>query len=59
MPGKNATKLIGWHSADPGLKAWIDAEAARRGITRRELLDEALAAYQETTAGNGETGEPS
>jgi hypothetical protein len=47
MPGKNATPLIGWHSTDPTLKPWISAEAERRGITVRELLDEALAAYRE------------
>ena len=46
MTGKNATPLIGWHSTDPTLKPWIVAEAERRGITVRELLDEALAEYR-------------
>ena len=46
MTGKNATPLIGWHSADPALKPWVKAEAARRGITERELLDEALSEYR-------------
>ena len=46
MPGQNATPLIGWHSADPTLKLWIQDEAAQRGITVRELLDEALAEYR-------------
>jgi len=45
MTGKNATPLIGWHSADPDLKPRLAAEAARRGITLRELLDEMAAAY--------------
>jgi hypothetical protein len=47
VTGRNATPLIGWHSADPTLKPWIQEEAERRGITVRELLDEALAAYRE------------
>ena len=59
MSGQNATPLIGWHSADPTLKPWVQDEAQRRGLTIRELLDEVLAAYRETIAGNGETGEPS
>ena len=50
MTGRNATPLIGWHSADPTLKPWIAAEAERRGITVRELLDEALAAYRAAQA---------
>jgi hypothetical protein len=46
MTGKNATPLIGWHSVDPSLKPWVLAEVERRGITVRELLDEALAEYR-------------
>lgn len=52
MTGKNKTPLIGWHSADPTLKPWIDAEIERRTeaegrpVTLREVLDEALAAYR-------------
>jgi hypothetical protein len=46
VTGKNATPLIGWHSVDPSLKPWVLAEAGRRGITVRELLDEALAEYR-------------
>jgi hypothetical protein len=58
MTGKNATPLIGWHSADPTAKPWVKAEAGRRGITERELLDEALAKFRadcETTQTTGET----
>ena len=48
MTGKNSTPLIGWHSKDPTLKPWLEAEAGRRGMgTMRELLDEALAQYRE------------
>lgn len=46
MTGKNATPLIGWHSVDPSLKPWVLEEVERRGITVRELLDEALAEYR-------------
>jgi hypothetical protein len=53
MTGKNATPLIGWHSTDPTLKPWIAAEAERRGITVRELLDEVLAAYRKITETTG------
>lgn len=47
---RNKTPLIGWHSADPTLKPFVDAEAARRGITVRELLDEALRDYRANLA---------
>lgn len=47
MANRHKNPLIGWNSADPTLKPWVEAEAARRGITRRELLDEALAEYRE------------
>lgn len=47
MANRHKNPLIGWNSADPTLKPWLEAEAARRGITRRELLDEALAGYRE------------
>ena len=48
MTDKNSTPLIGWHSKDPTLKPWLEAEAGRRGRgTMRELLDEALAQYRE------------
>jgi hypothetical protein len=46
MTGKNKTPLIGWHSADPTLKPWVEAEAQRRGVPAREVLDEALSEYR-------------
>ena len=47
MVGKNATPLIGWHSADPTLKPWLEVERERRGMeSLRELLDEALSEYR-------------
>lgn len=48
MVGKNATPLIGWHSADETLKPWLEAEQKRRGMgTMRELLDEMASEYRE------------
>lgn len=56
MPGQNATPLIGWHSADPTLKPWLEAEWQRRGMgSMRELLDEMAAEYR---ARRAEAGEP-
>jgi hypothetical protein len=47
MPqGVHKTPTIGWHSADPSLKPWVQDEAERRGITIRELLDEVVGAYR-------------
>jgi len=46
MPNQHKTPGISWHSADPDLKPWIDAEAERRGTTRTEILDEALFKYR-------------
>ena len=47
MPNQHKNPTIGWNSADSTLKPWIEAEAERRGITRRELLDEMAAEYRE------------
>jgi hypothetical protein len=46
MPNKHKNPMIAWHSADPAAKPWVKAEAKRRGITERELLDEALIEYR-------------
>jgi hypothetical protein len=45
LPGKNKTRLVGWHPSDPELVAWLDAEIERRGGGRgaqSAILDEAL-----------------
>jgi hypothetical protein len=49
MPrGVHRTPGISWHSADPTLKPWLEAEFKRRGMeTMRELLDEMAAEYRE------------
>jgi hypothetical protein len=44
---RNKTPLIGWHSEDPTLKPWIEAQAAREGQTVREFLDGVLGAERE------------
>jgi hypothetical protein len=55
MPNQHKTKMIGWHSADPTAKPWVEAEAERRGVPAREILDEALSEYRR----KHEAGEPS
>jgi hypothetical protein len=50
VPNKHKTATIGWNPGDPTLKPWIEAEAGRRGITRKALLDEALSMYREQSA---------
>jgi hypothetical protein len=47
MPNQHKTPLIGWNPSDPTLKPWIESEASRRGITRKEVLDEMAAEYRE------------
>jgi hypothetical protein len=45
--GRDVQRMIVWHSRDPTLKPRIHAEAQRRGITVRELLDEMAGEYFE------------
>jgi hypothetical protein len=40
--GRNRNPLIGFHSQDPTLKPWIEAEAAREGKNVRQFLDDLL-----------------
>jgi hypothetical protein len=54
MPNKHKNPTIVWHSADPTLKPWIEQEAARLGITQRQLLDEALAEFRARRAQSGD-----
>jgi len=46
MPNAHKNPSINWHSDDPTAKPWVTAEAGRRGITEKALLDEALAEYR-------------
>ncbi len=57
MPNKHKTPLLGWH-APAELAAWARAEAQRRGVPLKVVLDEALAEYRERrdTRGGGEGG---
>lgn len=50
MPGKNKYPLIGAHLEDADLVAWVRNEATRRGITIKDILTEALAAYRASIA---------
>ena len=38
--GWHRTDPISWHSADPAAKPWVAAEAERRGVPKRAILDE-------------------
>ena len=46
MPNQHKTALLAWHSRDPTLKLWVQTHAQRRGMTVRQLLDEALQEYR-------------
>lgn len=46
MPNQHKTPMLGWHPPAE-LSAWVKAEAKRRGVPYRVLLDEALAQYRE------------
>jgi hypothetical protein len=46
MPNQHKNPGISWHSDDPTLKPWIKAEADRRGLTDKALLDEMAAEYR-------------
>ncbi len=50
MPGQHKTKLLGWHPSSAEDAAWVRAEAARRGVKLRELLDQMLAEFRARTA---------
>lgn len=50
MGGPHGRPLIGWHSHDVTLRPWLEAEAARRQVTRTQILDEALALYRDVRA---------
>jgi hypothetical protein len=45
MPNQHKNPMLGWHPP-AGLSAWARAEAERRGVPLRVILDEALEAYR-------------
>jgi hypothetical protein len=52
MPGKNKTRLLGWHPSSAEDEAWVRAEAEKQGRgALARMLDEALALYRKTLAG--------
>jgi hypothetical protein len=46
MPNQHKTKSVNWHPSDPALKPWLEAEAMRRGVPVRVILDEMAAEYR-------------
>lgn len=46
MPNKHANPMLGWNPPAE-LSAWVRAEAARRGVTLKVILDEAVVQYRE------------
>jgi hypothetical protein len=46
MPSQHKNPELGWRPPSE-LSAWVRAEAARRGVTLKTILDEALAEYRE------------
>lgn len=50
MPNQHKTKLLGWHPASAEDAAWVRAEAERRGVNLKVVLDEMLAEYRERRA---------
>jgi hypothetical protein len=46
MPNKHKTPLLGWHPPAE-LGVWARAEAERRDVPLKEILNEALAAYRD------------
>jgi hypothetical protein len=54
MPNQHKTSLLGWHPESAKDAAWVRAEAERRGVPLKTILDEALARYRaEVEAGKG------
>jgi len=43
--------MLGWHPESAELAVWARAEAARRGVSLKVILDEALALYRRTVEG--------
>ena len=45
MPNKHSTPMLGWHPPAE-LSAWARAEADRRGVPLKAILNEALSRYK-------------
>jgi hypothetical protein len=46
MPNQHKTPMLGWHPESAELAKWARAEAKRRGVPLKVILDEALAEYR-------------
>lgn len=51
MPSQHKTKLLGWHPTSAEDSAWVRAEAQRRGVDLKVVLDEMLSEYRERHSG--------
>ena len=46
MPNQHKNPMLGWRPPAE-LSAWVRAEAERRGVALKVILDEALTAYRD------------
>ncbi len=53
MPSQHKNPMLGWRPPAE-LSAWARAEARRRGVDLKVILDEALAAYRAGLTGAAE-----
>jgi hypothetical protein len=53
MPNVHKNPMLGWRPP-AGLSAWARAEAQRRGVDLKVILDEALAEYRARREATGE-----
>lgn len=55
MPNKHKSPMLGWHPPTE-LSAWVRAEAERRDVPLKVILDEALAEYRNRHESSEEQG---
>jgi hypothetical protein len=46
MPNKHKNPMLGWHPKSAELGVWVRAEAERRGVPYKEIIEEAVAQYR-------------
>lgn len=56
MPNQHKTPMLGWHPPAE-LSAWARAEAERRGVPLKVILNEALAEYRANVTGQAAQSE--
>lgn len=47
MPNKHKNPMLGWHPESAELGVWVRAEAERRGVPYKEIIEEAVAEYRQ------------